>query len=591
MSQLLRTLVGALAGALAAVLALAAPAAAQDATYGARLASGVVRVGEETSIVVVIENANGSIVSLPEVDGLEIGPAGEVRRASSTVLSVGRRETTTTLTWRVPVLPLRDGDFEIPGVELSVAGQRVTTKPFTLAVVEDLRGAELGFLDLTMSPPTPVERQPFVIELTFGWDSALGSVNYANLIVPWMDKLTELLELEAPPSMAQEVTINLNTNSSITVEEVAPVRRDGRDFRTFRLRKVYLPTRATELDLAAGYLEFGEQRRGGFLSRGKKDTYFAPGEPLRIRVGSLPTEGQPLDYTGAIGTLEATAEPDTRDVDVGESIKLRVTYTGEGNLMFFDPPDLSRDEAFEGFRFFGSTNVAKTLRQRTFELDIAPLDDSLTEIPPVRLPVYDPEQGAYVEVATPPIPIRVRALEGEVALEGGERGEGFDDDIRDIRTDPILAASGDGEGGGPGPVGVGIAAFGAVALWVVVRTAVRRRLGDPHAPLERRRRSARKALTRELSSADDPSDVLRALLRFLSARTREPEWAWIGRDPMEHFEDLDDPELEEGCEMLALTIRNLERAAYAADASGESEDTPGEREVLAVADQLLRGGL
>ena len=45
-------------------------------------------------------------------------------------------------------------------------------------------------------------------------------------------------------------------------------------------------------------------------------------------------------------------------------------------------------------------------------VDLAPVDPSVSQIPPLPLRVFDPDQGRYVTVTTEPIPIRVRALAG-----------------------------------------------------------------------------------------------------------------------------------------------------------------------------------
>jgi hypothetical protein len=579
---------------LACVGLLAPTAAAQsEASYGARLSSGLVRLGEELTLLVVIENAEGDIVRLPAVEGLEFGriPTREFNRSIS--LSGARRRETRTYTWRVPLRALAAGDYDIPGVELSVEGQSVVTQPFSLTVVEDMRGEELGLFEVRLSSTKLVEGQPLELEMTFGWDEGLANkVNHANLILPWWDKLPQLLELETPPAMtSHELTFYLNTRGRIVVEEIAPRRDGARSFRTFRLRRVFLPTRPGQISLTQPFLEFGEQEQRSIFgaTRKPRETYFVAGTPIEISVEPLPEQGQPLDFTGAIGTFAARAKADTRDVDVGESIKVEVSYAGNGNMQFFDPPDLSRDKAFQGFRVFGSTNRAKSLDRRTIEFDIAPLSDAVVEIPPIRLPVYDPELGAYTEVVTDPIPVRVRALAGEVSLGEGDEGNGFGDDIRDIKQRLLAASGSTDELPAPGPIPLGLVGLGVVFLWLTLRTEIRRRRGDPDAPVERRRRRARKQLARDLSAAEDDSDELRALLRFLAARSREPEWAWVGRDPIEHLAHSDDPELAEGGEVLALTIGKLESAAYAGRENGKSR--PGHREILTLADQLIRGGL
>ena len=65
-------------------------------------------------------------------------------------------------------------------------------------------------------------------------------------------------------------------------------------------------------------------------------------------------------------------------------------------------------------------------------------------------------------------------------------------------------------------------------LWLLARVLVRRR-GDPAAPVERRRRAARRRLARELKRTASAGEQTRAVVRFLSARTRDADQAWLGR--------------------------------------------------------------
>lgn len=576
-------------------LLLASPLAAQgETTYGARLSSGLVRLGEELTLIVQVENARSAeLKKVHRVDGLRIGAIGQPYRREYQELSPGRRIVTITRTWQVPIRALEVGEYDVPGVLIEIDGRDVTTDPMRLKVVEDLKGSELGFFDVSVPDTEIVEGQPIVLEMTFGWDAGLSSrINVANLILPWWGRLPELLELETPPALtAQEVQISLNDSGRIVVDEIPSVTRNGRRFRSFRLRRVFLPTRPLSIDLPQPFLEFGQHEQRGFLgtSRGKRETYFVSGDAVSIEVVPLPTEGRPLDYTGAIGTMAVAADAEPRDVDVGDSIKLAVTYTGDGNHQFYDAPDISRDDAFDGFRVFGRATKTKNLSRHEVVYDLAPLSDSVSEIPPIRLSAYDPVEKAYVEVATERIPIRVRPLESPVSLTAEGDGTAFANDIRDVVAE-LPGNPGEKAAAPPGPVALALLGGGVLFFWLALRTEVRRRRGDPDAPLERRRRRALKALGKELGRASEPSEELRALLRFLAARTRESDWAWVGRDPVEHLEahtELGDG--AQGSRDLAQAIARLERATYATRKNGDAH--PKQGEILELAGRLVRGGL
>ncbi|MFT5286369.1 MAG: hypothetical protein ACI8TQ_002537 [Planctomycetota bacterium] len=564
-------------------------AAQSEVTYRARLTSGVAKLGEELQLLIVVENASATVDSVPSVEGLEIGRVGSPAFSESISITGARRVATRSLTWRISVRPLKTGEFMIPGVQLTIGNQSVVTAPLDLQVVEDLLGEELGFFELNISGDRMIEKMPFEMEMLFGWDAALSSkVDYAKLILPWWGKLNELLELEQPSGFSnlRMQTIQLNSSEQVEVEEVGNTVRDGREYRTFRMRRVFLPTRSAELSLARPFLEFGKLgARSIFGSSRKKEAYFVSGEPIELSIGTLPSEGQPIEYTGAVGTISARADVDTRDVDVGESIKVLVTWEGDGNLLFFDPPQLDRNDDFERFRVFGSANREKSLHRRVIEFDIAALDDKVSEIPPIALSVYDPVEEAFVTVTTEPIRIRVRPLVDAVMLEDGAGGNGLGNDIEDIVVESLSSNGRDAQSKAPGLMTLGLFGGAVFVGWLAFRTEFRRRRGDPNAPIEKRRRRARKQLATDLSKAQSSAEELSALNRFLSARSRESEVAWVGRDPIEHLT----VEQSEVGEKLAKAISGLERGAYAAEKNGAQ--APGSGEILELADQLIRGGL
>ncbi len=580
---------------LCVCLCAASAASAQgEVAVGARLTTGIAKLGEELALLIQVENVRtAEVVGLPSVDGLAFGRIEGPMKREEYQLSPGRRTVTVTWSWRVPIRTLQAGDYDIPGIELDVNGSRVVTEPMRLTVVVDLKGAELGFFEVRAPTGELVEGETFELEFTFGWDEAATSrVDFANLILPWWGKTPELLELELPAGLtAQEVQINLNGRQPIAVEELARAKRGARSYRAFRLRRVFLATRPTRLEFPEPFLEFGQtEHRGLFGDRRKKETFFVSGPAIAISVGRLPEEGRPLDFTGAIGTLEARADAEPRDVDAGDSIKVSVTWSGKGNHPFYDPPDLSRDPAFAGFRVFGVATEDKSINRRKVVYDLAPLSEEVSEIPAIRLPVYDTLRRAYLSVATDEIPIRVRALEG-AAFREGEEDETFAPDILDIAME--LERSGASDAPAPSPAALALVGAGVAVLWLALRTVVRRRRGDPDAPLERRRRRAEKSLARDLASARDAAEELQALLRFLSARTREPEWAWVGRDPLEHVEAEPSgervEELRESARELSETLARLERSVYSAGGNGDGR--PKRDEILTLAHRLVRGGL
>lgn len=576
---------------LAALVALLAVAPAARAQRGgpeitAQLDTGLVRLGSTVQCRVTVEGArDAELVEVQKVAGLE-----QLERAAPSVSSQysiinGRRSFSRTITWQLRFRPARLGEYTIPPMTLLVDGERMFTRELTLTVVEDLQGMELGHIEFVDLPERVYEGQPFTVELLAGWDSALGEgVNYMNLILPWWGELPGTLELDTGEDRraANRLAVVLNSRQQVLVERAPSREIRGRSFQLFRLRRTFVATRSGELEFAMSYLEFGKVI-DDLLTR-RKQTHYAGWPAFKIQVRPLPEDGRPVDFSGAVGRIAVGASADRRDVDVGDSIKLTVEWTGDANLEFFQPPDPSRLPGFQGFRLFGTTDRFYGDR-RVAIYDIAPTTAEPTEIPGLPLVIFDPELEQYRSVSTQPIPIRVRALEGASALEvEASGGAGVVLALRDIQT---------GEGGGArAPAGPGgLVVGGAMALlplaWIGLRTAVRRR-GDPDSAEARRRRGALRRLTKELRGAASAGAQAAALQRFLAARSGEGPQAWEGRDPRAWAESA------QGAGRLdAGRVRELARLVAELDArrfAGGEEPLDPSR-ILECARSLVQGGL
>ena len=116
--------------------------------------------------------------------------------------------------------------------------------------------------------------------------------------------------------------------------------------------------------------------------------------------------------------------------------------------------------------------------------DLVPLESTLTEIPPLPLSYFDTVKGKYAVIATEPVPIRVRAVEG-ATIEGLDPTSRLEDDILGIDPTPN-----EGEREGPG----GLALIGLLAspfLWWLGRTAARTTARADDVPVVADRRRSR----------------------------------------------------------------------------------------------------
>ncbi|MCB9913690.1 MAG: BatD family protein [Planctomycetes bacterium] len=549
------------ASAPASAPGAASPAAAQQGgpRITANLSTGVVKLGGTVNCVVQVEGAKqASLVRVPEVEGLKVERQSGPSINESFSLVGGRNTYSRTITWVVTLRPLELGEYAIPPMQLEVDGRVETTRELSLSVVQDLDGQELGRLAFVSVPERVYEGQPFTIRMEFGWDKQLDPmVNTANLILPWWNELPGTLELEdSAASLGQRmVEVNVNARLRARAVELGDVDVEGKPFRMLSLTRSFVATRAGRLDVTQSWLEFGRVTRRAFSEA--RETYHTGAPAFAIDVVPLPEAGRPFDFSGGVGSFQASAEVSRRDVDVGESIKLTVDWTGDANLEFFELPDPSRMAAFDGFRVYGKSGEHFYGDRRRVVYDIAPLSAQVQEVPALPLVIFDPELERYRTVSTQPIPLRVRALEGGVSLEeldtGGERGLAH----HDLQTEP---ESNRAPGGVSGAL-VLASWLGLPVLWLGLRTAVRRH-GAPDAPAARARARGLRRLRRELRGARGAGAQAHALHVFLGARSGEEPEAWEGRDLAAWSGAAAHPELVAA---LAALEADLDRSRWAGD--------------------------
>ena len=548
----------------AVLLVCSATAVAQELRVSARMSSGVIKLGSDARLIIEVRDAQAAgLGDLPKVEGLTIGPAGSPAIARTTEISNGRSKTSVQLTWSLPVVATQTGRFTIPSLEVRADGKATFTKPVQFEVVKDVEGEDFGWF--TMDAPREVHAgQPFTLDLVVGFDKSLvANVNYANLTLPWYGALSGLIELPTPDAGQRASNqINLNGDQVISVENGGERERDGRTYTTLRWRKRYLASDPGVLELSTSHFEFGQIARSFFgLDPSQKKTMYKRLEPVSIRVLSVPEAARPIDWSGAVGRVEARAAADRRVVDAGDSIKLTVDWSGDANLDFFEPPDLARLKGFERFRVYGRTD-RKSAERRTVVYDLAPVDPELKEIPAVPLSVFDVDRRSYQTIETRPIPIQVRALKNAAALAEVEVQREFASDIGDIVSTPR-------ESSDPWAPSA-LALFLGMGVVLAAGGRVRRAVygaDDPWAPVVRKRRRALAELRRSAQAAPDADASYRALCTYLAARTNETETAWRGRDVRawvieQRQADRAAPAAEVEAE-LTQVLRECEQAAWA----------------------------
>lgn len=527
----------------------ASAAAAQRTEIEVSLQSGLVKVGERTSILIRVKATNKDPqpvekVALPEVAGLAFGEVGfQGREVQMGPDARGRMTQISTLTYSVPVTASGAATYEIPPITVTVDGKETTAplEALRLKVVEDIVGSKVLLLELEPLPERIYEGEPYTVDLTLGW---LNSINREDQIlqVPWFGRQDGVIQMEQSNSGNMvDFPIGPGRRRTAAMERLGAITRAGDRYVAFALKRRFVATRPGKLDFARTVLEVAERRGRGRFGRSAVENYYQVIPEFSINVVPVPDVGRPVEWTGALGQIAVDREALRRDIDAGDSIEFELRYSGEGNIEFFDAPDLDRLPAFESFRVLG-VDDEKQPYLRIITYDLVPMSADVKEIPPVPLSVFDTSTETFVTLTSEPMEIRVRATEpGTEDPFAGLEEEGEEPVLamRDIAVRPDREPADSLWARGPGAGAAALSLLAAVVGWVSLRRFTKRR-GNPAGIVARRRRAALGRLERDLGSRAAKSDPrLRsvALETFLSARTNTAVGHWIGRSQFE-AEDL-----------------------------------------------------
>ena len=137
-------------------------------------------------------------------------------------------------------------------------------------------------------------------------------------------------------------------------------------------------------------------------------------EAVNITVVPLPKEGQPKDFSGAIGDFSFDLSASTGKVSSGGKIVLTMTIKGPGNYSAVSLPVMKKTK---GVKFY-KPKAVKSYSRAVYEQVVQIQSTDVKEIPEVVFSFFNPETKKYISIVRGPLPISVVAGEpGEAADE------------------------------------------------------------------------------------------------------------------------------------------------------------------------------
>lgn len=417
-----------------------------DAQVVANLSSSTGQVGVPTQLTYTFINTPEPR-DMPRsimVDGLDIKLTGRSKR-----VEIVNMQSTSSLIFSYTVVPSRPGNFTIPGFAVQANGQQIRTQSVELRV----GGGPGGGAPQVMPPPAPRqphlppqgvapsrppsasgrsvprtqtgEPAPYFGEIVMGAKSA-----YVGEVVPLELRFYFRADLQFDNLQRPNFGGDGFTAAPLSEPEQTEQYIDDVPYNIVTFRSAITPVKTGEIEIPPAEMEgrmmasgappgldpffdqfFQNFQMPGF---GRAENIRAGTNARKLQVVSLPKEGRPESFSGAIGqfTLRSSASP--KKAAAGEPVNLTLTVEGRGNFDAITAPALTGADGWrtyapkENFRAADGIGYGGS---KTFDVSMVARENR-TATPGAEFSFFDPLKKTYVTLKADPIAVEAAGTKG-----------------------------------------------------------------------------------------------------------------------------------------------------------------------------------
>jgi hypothetical protein len=132
--------------------------------------------------------------------------------------------------------------------------------------------------------------------------------------------------------------------------------------------------------------------------------------PSELKVMSLPTQGQPKDFSGAVGNFQVSSDVSPANAAAGDPLTLRLHVSGAGNFDRVDTPMLDHLDHWKTYpakSSFKPTDTVGYQGEKVFEQPLIAAQPGEQSIPGLEFSFFNPTTRHYERGQTPPIKVTI----------------------------------------------------------------------------------------------------------------------------------------------------------------------------------------
>ena len=307
------------------------------------------------------------------------------------------------------IAPKSRGNFTISQASITIDGESYKTTPLKIEVT--------AAVDVPTDPNDPTYLASENIHL-------VAEVSKTN---PYLNEaITVVYKLYVSPKIAVDNWNEIDSpryndfwsqNINTQGQKVQNGSFNGEDYRYLVLRKTVLyPQKTGKLNIEPLSLDIAlrvpTNRRdifGSLLMTRVNKTVSAGNKSINVQ--PLPETGKPIDFTGAVGDFNFDVIASKTELDASESLQLKVSVRGNGNLKLFKLPKISLPSSLEVYEPEHDENINTNLLGMQGSISdsytIVPQFKGKYPIPSISFSYFDLKTETYKRLSSDEIVINV----------------------------------------------------------------------------------------------------------------------------------------------------------------------------------------
>ena len=429
-----------------------------------------VMVGERFQVVFEA-NAEGKNFSAPSFEGFTVVGGPFTSTSSSFQMVNGSMSHSVKCTYTFALQAYQEGTFRVGSATLNVKGKKVSSEPFDIKVIPDdgSHAAPSGGGDAAgqgRSQQNTNDPQVSGKDLFLNVIPSKKSVYVGDQVVLTYKIYTKVpvssLSVERMPSYAGFWTKDISDNSNSLRQNSEYI--NGIEYTTAEVQKtVIVPQRAGKLTIDPMIIECVAQVRTESNRQRSMDPFEAffndpffnrnivnvkkelTSQTLTLEVKSLPENGKPASFAGAVGNYNFKSEIDKTELSTNEAFTLTLTVSGTGNVELLQMPTPVFPPDFEVYDPKVTSSVNPTSNglsgTKKAEFLVIPRRAGSFTIPAVEFSYFNPANETYQTLQSESYEIKVE--KGAGSDDGGGIYASNQEDIKYLGSDVRHIMTGD----------------------------------------------------------------------------------------------------------------------------------------------------